>query len=69
MLMVYLLPVFAIQGDAKGARVKILEHVADVRSLAETVLPGRRPVYVSHRYSLVSICRVGLPLFFVVIIG
>lgn len=33
-----------------GVKVKIADHVADVRSFAETVLPDRRPVFVSHRY-------------------
>lgn len=33
-----------------GVKIKIADHVADVRSFAETVLPGRRPVFVSHRF-------------------
>ena len=32
-----------------GAKVKISEHMSDVRSFAETVLPGMRPVFISHR--------------------
>lgn len=38
-----------LQPDAKGVKVKISDHVDDIRSFAETVLPGRRPVFVSHR--------------------
>lgn len=29
--------------------MKISDHVKDVRGFAETVLPGRRPVFISHR--------------------
>ncbi|CAM9382966.1 unnamed protein product [Sphacelaria rigidula] len=39
-------------GDEKSRKrkVKVSEHVADVRSFTETVLPGRRPVYIAHSF-------------------
>lgn len=48
----YCVPASAsVQPDSKGAKVKISDHVKDVRSFAETVLPDRRPVFISHRYA------------------
>lgn len=38
------------QNDAKGEKVRISEHVEDVRGFVKTFLPGRSPVFVSHRY-------------------
>eukprot|EP00904_Undaria_pinnatifida_P004719 jgi/Undpi1/14248/HiC_scaffold_9.g03897.m1 len=43
-------PIPTVEGDAVGVKIKIADHVADVRSFAETVLPGRRPVFVSHSF-------------------
>ncbi|CAN0317204.1 unnamed protein product, partial [Ectocarpus sp. 13 AM-2016] len=37
-----------IPGAEVRVKVKISDHVHDIRSFAETVLPGRRPVFVSH---------------------
>lgn len=39
------------QGESSGGRVKVKvsEHVSDVRGFADTVLAGRRPVYIAHR--------------------
>ncbi|CAM9110275.1 unnamed protein product [Ectocarpus fasciculatus] len=43
--------------DAKGVKVKISDHVDDIRSFAETVLPGRRPVFVSHSFGGVVLLK------------
>ncbi|CAN0553095.1 unnamed protein product, partial [Ectocarpus sp. 12 AP-2014] len=37
-----------IPGAEVRVKVKISDHVHDIRSFAETVLPRRRPVFVSH---------------------
>lgn len=43
--------VLLLQGENSGQRVKVKvsEHVSDIRSFVETVLAGRRPVYIGHR--------------------
>lgn len=37
------------QSDGARIKIKISEHVSDVKGFTETVLPGRRPVFISHR--------------------
>lgn len=49
LLHIFLSRYLSLQAEAKGTKVKIADHVADVRSFAETALPGRRPVFISHR--------------------
>eukprot|EP00903_Cladosiphon_okamuranus_P018209 g16750.t1 len=43
--------------EAKGVKVKISDHVKDVRSFAETVLPDRRPVFISHSFGGVVLLK------------
>ncbi|CAN0289306.1 unnamed protein product [Pylaiella littoralis] len=45
------------EAEAKGTKVKIADHVADIRSFAETALPGRRPVYISHSFGGVVLLK------------
>lgn len=41
-----------LEGENSGQRVKVKvsEHVSDIRSFVETVLAGRRPVYIGHSF-------------------
>ncbi|CAM9310184.1 unnamed protein product [Scytosiphon promiscuus] len=43
-------PIPGVEAEAAGEKVKISEHVGDIRSFAETVLPGSRPVFISHSF-------------------
>ncbi|CAM9287155.1 unnamed protein product, partial [Hapterophycus canaliculatus] len=39
-----------VEAETNGEKVKISDHVGDIRSFAETILPDRRPVFVSHSF-------------------
>ncbi|CAM9129087.1 unnamed protein product [Discosporangium mesarthrocarpum] len=43
------------KGNAK--RVKIMEHVEDVKSFVQTVLPGQKPVFISHSFGGVVLLK------------
>lgn len=38
------------QSEGKGIKVKMSEHVSDVRGFLHTFLPGKSPVIVGHRW-------------------